>query len=91
MGTGRFRAQKPPNASGTYHLNWHARIHVSIEDPTWVMPWYFNFATDRGLALHQYALPGRTAAAAVCACCSTMRNGCSNGAMAGRFRKVREK
>jgi hypothetical protein len=58
VSSGRRSHQTP---SGTYHLNWHARIHVSTEDPTWVMPWYFNFATDRGLALHQYALPGRPA------------------------------
>jgi hypothetical protein len=25
------------------------------------MPWYFNFASGRGLALHQYTLPGRPA------------------------------
>jgi hypothetical protein len=58
VSSGRRSHQTP---SGTYHLNWHARTHVSTEDPTWVMPWYFNFATDRGLALHQYALPGRPA------------------------------
>jgi hypothetical protein len=47
--------------SGTYHLNWRARVRVSSEDSTWVMPWYFNFSNERGLALHQYALPGRPA------------------------------
>jgi hypothetical protein len=25
------------------------------------MPWYFNFASGRGLGLHQYALPGKPA------------------------------
>ena len=50
--------QTPP---GVYHLNWRARIHVSRENPTWIMPWCFNFAADRGLALHQYVLPGRPA------------------------------
>jgi lipoprotein-anchoring transpeptidase ErfK/SrfK len=47
--------------SGIYHLNWRARVHASTEDPTWIMPWYFNFANDEGLALHQYEMPGRPA------------------------------
>jgi hypothetical protein len=47
--------------SGSYHLNWRARVHVSSENPTWIMPWYFNFANDLGLALHEYELPGRPA------------------------------
>lgn len=50
--------QTPP---GTYHLNWRAAVHVSSEDPTWVMPWCFNFSAGLGLALHQYTLPGRPA------------------------------
>ena len=56
--TGARSRQTP---SGTYHLNWHARVHVSTEDPTWIMKWYFNFAAVRGLALHQYSMPGRPA------------------------------
>jgi lipoprotein-anchoring transpeptidase ErfK/SrfK len=47
--------------AGTYHLNWHARVRVSSENPDWIMPWYFNFASTMGLGLHQYALPGRPA------------------------------
>jgi len=47
--------------AGAYRLNWQARVHVSTENATWVMPWYFNFANNQGLALHQYALPGRPA------------------------------
>jgi hypothetical protein len=58
VSSGDRRHRTPP---GTYHLNWHARVHVSTENPTWVMPWYFNFANGRGLALHQYALPGKPA------------------------------
>jgi hypothetical protein len=46
---------------GTYHLNWHARVHISREHSDWVMPWYFNFSSNKGLGLHQYALPGRPA------------------------------
>jgi len=58
VSSGARRRQTPP---GTYHLNWHARVHVSTEDPTWIMPWYFNFSSSQGLGLHQYSLPGRPA------------------------------
>jgi hypothetical protein len=58
VSSGDRRHRTPP---GIYHLNWHARLHVSSENPTWVMPWYFNFASGLGLALHQYALPGKPA------------------------------
>ena len=58
VSSGSRQHRTPP---GTYHLNWRARVHVSSENPTWVMQWYFNFASGRGLALHQYALPGKPA------------------------------
>ena len=58
VSTGDRRHQTP---SGTYHLNWHQRVRVSSENPTWIMPWYFNFASGQGLGLHQYTLPGRPA------------------------------
>lgn len=58
VSSGDKRHQTP---AGVYHLNWHAPVHVSSENPTWVMPWYFNFASKLGLALHQYTLPGRPA------------------------------
>jgi hypothetical protein len=47
--------------SGIYHLNWHQRVRISSENPTWIMPWYFNFSSERGFGLHEYALPGRPA------------------------------
>jgi hypothetical protein len=46
---------------GVYHLNFHARVKVSTKNPTWIMPWYFNFSTTQGLAMHEYTLPGRPA------------------------------
>ena len=58
VSSGDRRHQTP---AGEYHLNWHARVHISTEDPTWVMPWCVKFSTGTGLALHQYALPGRPA------------------------------
>lgn len=58
VSSGDRRHQTP---AGVYHLNWHAPVHVSSKNPTWIMPWYFNFASEQGLALHQYSLPGRPA------------------------------
>ena len=50
-----------PTPSGMYHLNWRSRGRSSTIDPDWFMRWYFNFQNDRGLAFHEYALPGRPA------------------------------
>jgi hypothetical protein len=50
-----------PTPSGAYHLNFHARLKISTVDPTWKMPWYFNFSSTKGLGLHEYTLPGRPA------------------------------
>ena len=50
-----------PTPSGLHHLNWKSPGRASTIDPDWYMPWYFNFHNDRGLAFHQYALPGRPA------------------------------
>jgi hypothetical protein len=61
VGTREFGRQAAPDTFWPYHLNWHAPVHISSENPNWVMPWYFNFANDRGLALHLYSLPGRPA------------------------------
>ncbi|MBI3933088.1 MAG: L,D-transpeptidase [Acidobacteria bacterium] len=47
-----------PTPPGLYHLNWKASRHVSTEDPTWIMTWYFNFENKDGRALHAYAMPG---------------------------------
>jgi hypothetical protein len=46
---------------GLFHLNWKSRGRHSTVDPDWFMPWYFNFHNERGLSLHEYALPGRPA------------------------------
>jgi len=47
--------------AGVYHLNWHSPLRVSSENSSWIMPWYFNFSSGLGLALHQFTLPGRPA------------------------------
>lgn len=50
-----------PTPSGLFHLNWKSRGRTSTIDPDWYMPWYFNFHNERGLALHEYTLPGHPA------------------------------
>ena len=50
-----------PTPAGLFHLNWRSRGRHSTVNPDWFMPWYFNFHNERGLSLHEYALPGRPA------------------------------
>ncbi len=54
-------ARETPTTHGLFHLNWRAVGHTSTVNPDWFMRWYFNFGNREGLALHQYALPGRPA------------------------------
>lgn len=56
VNTGARNSQTP---SGLFALNWKSEGHASSVDPDWYMRWYFNFDSREGLALHQYALPGR--------------------------------
>jgi hypothetical protein len=44
-----------------FHLNWRARRRTSTDNAEWDLEWYFNFHNSRGLAFHEYALPGRPA------------------------------
>lgn len=50
-----------PTPSGLFHLNWKSPGRHSTVDPDWYMPLYFNFHNDRGLAFHQFTLPGHPA------------------------------
>jgi hypothetical protein len=50
-----------PTASGLFFTNWKSKETTSTEDSTWILKWYVNFVSDRGMAFHQYALPGRPA------------------------------
>lgn len=50
-----------PTPEGLFHLNWRARSRTSTENPKWRLGWYFNFQNFRGLAFHEFALPGRPA------------------------------
>ena len=53
--TGR---QAKPTPSGRYDLNWRARTRTSTLSGEWRLNWYFNFHNFRGLAFHEFDLPG---------------------------------
>lgn len=50
--------QAKPTPSGFYHLNWRARTRTSTLSGEWRLNWYFNFHNTRGLAFHEFELPG---------------------------------
>lgn len=47
-----------PTPGGLYHLNWRARTRTSTLSGEWRLNWYFNFHNQRGLAFHEFELPG---------------------------------
>lgn len=50
-----------PTDSGLFFTNWKKRTAISTEDPSWILDWYVNFIAMKGVAFHEYALPGRPA------------------------------
>jgi hypothetical protein len=50
--------QAKPTPSGLFHLNWRARTRNSTLSGEWRLNWYFNFNNTRGLAFHEFELPG---------------------------------
>ena len=50
-----------PTDSGLFFTNWKSRHAISTDDPTWLLDWYVNFVALKGIAFHQYDLPGRPA------------------------------
>jgi hypothetical protein len=48
-----------PTDTGLFHTTWKSRKTVSTDDPTWILEWYVNFISAKGVAFHQYELPGR--------------------------------
>ena len=50
--------QQKPTPSGVYYLNWKARTRTSTLSGEWRLNWYFNFHNARGLAFHEFDLPG---------------------------------
>jgi hypothetical protein len=47
-----------PTPAGLFHTNFKVKKKISSENSTWILPWYFNFYAKRGIAFHQYTLPG---------------------------------
>ncbi len=60
-----------PTPTGLYFANWRARLSRSSIDRSWVMPWNVNIDNFRGIAMHQYDLPGRPASHG---CCRLLRD-----------------
>ena len=54
-------AATSPTLPGAFHVTWKSTEHRSTIDSTWVMRWSVNIENRVGMALHQYALPGRPA------------------------------
>jgi hypothetical protein len=54
-------ARRSPTPPGLFHLNWRSAGRVSTINPDWFLPWYFNFESVEGRALHEYTLPGEPA------------------------------
>jgi len=50
-----------PTDSGLFFTNWKSRTAISTDDPSWILDWYVNIIALKGVAFHQYALPGRPA------------------------------
>jgi lipoprotein-anchoring transpeptidase ErfK/SrfK len=50
--------QQKPTPSGVFYLNWRARTRNSTLSGEWRLNWYFNFHNTRGLAFHEFDLPG---------------------------------
>jgi L,D-transpeptidase catalytic domain len=50
-----------PTDTGLFFTNWKKRRTVSTENPAWILNWYVNIIGDKGVAFHQYELPGEPA------------------------------
>lgn len=50
-----------PTDSGLFFTNWKSRTTISTDDPKWILDWYVNFIALKGVAFHQYDLPGTPA------------------------------
>jgi len=50
-----------PTDSGLFFTNWKSRTAISTDDPSWILDWYVNIIALKGVAFHQYDLPGKPA------------------------------
>jgi hypothetical protein len=48
-----------PTDTGLFFTNWKSRQTISSDDPSWILDWYVNFIAGKGVAFHEYTLPGR--------------------------------
>lgn len=55
VSTGKYSTQTP---NGLNYGTYKAKRKISTVDPSWIMPYYFNFMNDEGIGTHQYSLPG---------------------------------
>lgn len=53
--------ESTPTDSGLFFTNWKSKRAISTDDPSWILDWYVNFIAAKGVAFHQYDLPGRPA------------------------------
>ena len=58
VGTGKAAT---PTDTGLFFTNWKSRTTISTDDPSWILDWYVNFIALKGVAFHQYELPGMPA------------------------------
>lgn len=47
-----------PTPNGLHFMTFKKKVKVSTINEDWIMPWYFNIDIYRGIALHEYDLPG---------------------------------
>jgi len=47
-----------PTPNGLFFANWKIEWKRSTIDYDWIMPWYVNIENHRGIAMHEYNLPG---------------------------------
>lgn len=50
--------QSTPTLKGLHFTNWKSKRAISTVDNDWIMNWYFNIDNARGIAMHEFALPG---------------------------------
>lgn len=53
--------ESTPTDSGLFFTNWKSKRAISTDDPSWILDWYVNFIALKGVAFHEYELPGRPA------------------------------
>ena len=49
---------KTPTPNALYFTNWKRKQTVSTDNEEWLLKWYFNFDSQRGISFHEYELPG---------------------------------